>query len=151
MDDFKYEVKACEAHTDSVFFVPQNPLNRPNIHYKKPLLMLLLLLIIEIVTSLITVLVCKKTAYSHVASMCILVDFFASVAYCFILRKRIIIWIIHFYQHYAPDRIRLKCVFEPSCSEYMLLAVNKYGFFKGLYKGIKRLLRCHPPGGVDYP
>ena len=78
-------------------------------------------------------------------------DLIVGTVFCFILRKRIITWLIHCYQHYAPDRVRLKCVFEPSCSEYMLLAVNKYGFFKGLFKGIKRLLRCHPPGGVDYP
>ena len=47
---------------------------------------------------------------------------------------------------------RLKCVFEPSCSEYMILAVNKYGLVRGVIKGIRRLLRCHPPnGGKDYP
>ena len=66
--------------------------------------------------------------------------------------KRAIIWLIHVYQHYAPDRIRLKCVFEQSCSEYMLLSIKKYGTFVGVFKGCLRLLRCHPPnGGKDYP
>jgi putative component of membrane protein insertase Oxa1/YidC/SpoIIIJ protein YidD len=34
----------------------------------------------------------------------------------------------------------------------MILAIKKYGIIKGIYKGIKRLLRCHSPnGGIDYP
>lgn len=66
--------------------------------------------------------------------------------------KKIIIWIIRLYQKKAPYYIRAACRFEPSCSEYMILSVSKYGCFKGVYKGIRRLLRCKPPnGGVDYP
>lgn len=43
------------------------------------------------------------------------------------------------------------CRFYPSCSEYWRLAIIKHGFFKGSYRGIKRLLHCHPfsKGGVD--
>ena len=43
------------------------------------------------------------------------------------------------------------CKFYPSCSEYMLQAINKYGSLKGIYLGIKRLLKCHPfsKGGYD--
>jgi putative membrane protein insertion efficiency factor len=36
------------------------------------------------------------------------------------------------------------CRFYPTCSEYMTQAVIKYGFFKGLALGIRRILRCHP-------
>ena len=68
------------------------------------------------------------------------------------ISKRAIIWLIHLYQNKAPDKVRLRCVFEPSCSEYMLLAIQKYGLIRGLFKGIRRLWRCHPPnGGKDYP
>ncbi|MBR0277413.1 MAG: membrane protein insertion efficiency factor YidD [Clostridia bacterium] len=145
MDDFIYEVVPCEAHTENNTYIPKNPLNRPTIHYKKPFLTLLIFIIIIIFSTSITLLIFKKVG------PCLISDLIVSTVFCFILRKKIITWLIHCYQHYAPDRVRLKCVFEPSCSEYMLLAVNKYGFFKGLFKGIKRLLRCHPPGGVDYP
>jgi hypothetical protein len=43
------------------------------------------------------------------------------------------------------------CRFYPSCSEYAINAVEKYGTFKGIFKGIKRVLRCHPfsRGGYD--
>lgn len=45
----------------------------------------------------------------------------------------------------------IHCKFYPSCSEYMKQAIEKYGCRKGIYKGIKRLLRCHPfaKGGYD--
>ncbi len=45
----------------------------------------------------------------------------------------------------------IHCKFYPSCSEYMILAIKKYGCIKGIYLGIKRLLRCNPfsKGGYD--
>ena len=47
--------------------------------------------------------------------------------------------------------IGIHCKFYPSCSEYMLQAIEKYGCIKGVYLGIKRLLKCHPfaKGGYD--
>ena len=66
--------------------------------------------------------------------------------------KSFCIDLILLYQKLAPEKLRRSCLFEPSCSEYMLLAIDKYGTFKGVLRGIKRLLRCHHPnGGVDYP
>ena len=60
-------------------------------------------------------------------------------------------WIL-IYQRYAPERLRASCLFTPSCSQYMLLAIEKYGAFRGVFKGIRRLCRCHHPnGGVDLP
>jgi uncharacterized protein len=43
------------------------------------------------------------------------------------------------------------CRFQPTCSQYAIDALKKYGTLKGLYLGIKRLFRCHPwhPGGHD--
>lgn len=43
------------------------------------------------------------------------------------------------------------CKFHPTCSDYMKQAVLKYGFFRGLGKGMARILRCHPfsRGGFD--
>lgn len=36
------------------------------------------------------------------------------------------------------------CVFSPTCSEYTIQAVENYGVIRGLYKGVRRILRCHP-------
>jgi putative membrane protein insertion efficiency factor len=45
------------------------------------------------------------------------------------------------------------CRFSPSCSEYFILAVRKYGPLRGACKGVARICRCHPwhPGGYDPP
>lgn len=45
------------------------------------------------------------------------------------------------------------CRFHPSCSHYFVGAVQKYGLVRGGWRGIKRILRCHPyhPGGYDPP
>ena len=77
---------------------------------------------------------------------------FAVIVYLAVISKKIIIWMVHLYQNKAPDAVRLRCVFEPSCSEYMILAIEKYGVVRGVWKGIQRLGRCHAPnGGKDYP
>jgi putative membrane protein insertion efficiency factor len=43
------------------------------------------------------------------------------------------------------------CRFHPTCSDYMREAVERYGAWRGLLLGVKRLLKCHPlhPGGFD--
>lgn len=66
--------------------------------------------------------------------------------------KRILCTCIKIYQRYAPSNLRNKCRFEPSCSEYMILAIEKHGICKGIKKGIKRLRRCNiNGGGYDFP
>ena len=42
------------------------------------------------------------------------------------------------------------CRYTPSCSEYTIEAVNKYGALKGSWLGMKRIARCHPWGGHGY-
>ena len=66
--------------------------------------------------------------------------------------KKFVVLLVLIYQKTAPEKIRKSCVFEPSCSNYMLMSIDKYGVWIGVFKGIKRLLRCHPPnGGQDWP
>ena len=64
--------------------------------------------------------------------------------------KKISIFLINLYQ-ITPLHCHSNCRFVPSCSEYMKIKINEYGFFKGLYLGIKRILRCNPFGknGID--
>ncbi len=74
------------------------------------------------------------------------------LAYFLLTAKRAILCLIRIYQRLAPDSLRNKCRFEPSCSEYMILAIEKYGLIKGLRKGFGRFSRCNTKGGgFDYP
>jgi putative membrane protein insertion efficiency factor len=65
--------------------------------------------------------------------------------------KNIIIHFIRFYQRYLSPLKLPSCRFYPTCSEYAVQALKKYGVMKGLYKAGRRILRCHPlhPGGFD--
>lgn len=66
---------------------------------------------------------------------------------------KIAIMLIRFYQNFISKYILTgkKCRFYPTCSEYSIQAYNKYGFIKGTYLTIRRILRCHPfnDGGYD--
>ena len=59
--------------------------------------------------------------------------------------KKIIIYLIRAYQ-VTPMHAHFMCRYKPTCSEYMVQALETYGLFKGLYLGIKRILRCNPFG-----
>ena len=66
--------------------------------------------------------------------------------------RRIFIWLVRAYQRFASPNTRERCRFEPSCSEYMILSLQKYGVIRGLSKGYSRIRRCKPPnGGFDLP
>lgn len=60
--------------------------------------------------------------------------------------------VIKLYQRLAPQKIRDACRFEPTCSNYAILALQKYGFLKGWKMALNRLRRCkYPNGGEDLP
>jgi uncharacterized protein len=42
------------------------------------------------------------------------------------------------------------CRFDPTCSEYAAQAINEWGFLKGTYLGMKRIVKCHPWGSSGY-
>lgn len=65
--------------------------------------------------------------------------------------KHILIYLIKLYQKYISRGLPKTCRFYPTCSQYTLEAIKKYGAIKGSYLGIKRILKCHPfhKGGYD--
>ena len=63
--------------------------------------------------------------------------------------KKLLISIINMYQK-LPISSHAYCRFTPTCSEYMKIAINKYGVLKGIKLGMKRIARCHPKGGFGY-
>ena len=59
--------------------------------------------------------------------------------------------VIKFYQYILSPWIGPCCRFYPSCSKYMQESLYEHGLLKGIYCGVKRMLRCHPgsSGGYD--
>lgn len=58
--------------------------------------------------------------------------------------------LVRFYQLCISPLLPPSCRFTPTCSEYAMQALRKYGPFKGLWLTVKRLSRCHPWGGSGY-
>ncbi|MBO4941564.1 MAG: membrane protein insertion efficiency factor YidD [Clostridia bacterium] len=60
---------------------------------------------------------------------------------------------IAFYRRFISPLKPPSCRFYPTCSEYAILAIQKYGPFKGSLKAVWRILRCNPfsKGGIDMP
>nr|WP_071059305.1 membrane protein insertion efficiency factor YidD [Pelistega sp. MC2] len=65
--------------------------------------------------------------------------------------KSILIAPIRFYRFFISPWTGQSCRFTPTCSMYMIQAIETHGSAKGLYLGMRRLCRCHPwsPGGHD--
>ncbi|MFC2017850.1 membrane protein insertion efficiency factor YidD [Chloroflexota bacterium] len=65
--------------------------------------------------------------------------------------KRIALKMIRIYQATWSKCTPPSCRFMPTCSQYTYEAIEKYGMFKGIWRGMRRILRCHPwnPGGFD--
>lgn len=65
--------------------------------------------------------------------------------------KRAFIFLIRLYRIYLSPLKPPTCRFVPTCSEYAVLALEKYGVVRGGYLTARRLLKCHPfhPGGYD--
>ena len=59
--------------------------------------------------------------------------------------------LVRLYQRFVSPVLGPTCRFRPTCSEYMVQALQKYGLGKGLWLGLRRIGKCHPfhPGGYD--
>lgn len=62
-----------------------------------------------------------------------------------------LLWLIRAYQFAISPLLGNRCRFDPSCSEYSMDALRRYGLFRGLWLTVRRIGRCHPwhPGGYD--
>ncbi len=60
------------------------------------------------------------------------------------LPSNIMIVFIKAYQHTLSKILPPTCRFSPSCSSYMIDAIKRYGFLKGIYLGIIRIMKCNP-------
>jgi len=67
------------------------------------------------------------------------------------LPKRFLLWLVRFYRVSISPMHQPCCRFIPTCSQYAMEAIEKYGAFKGGFLALRRILRCNPlcKGGYD--
>ncbi|MBS1646609.1 MAG: membrane protein insertion efficiency factor YidD [Bacteroidetes bacterium] len=64
--------------------------------------------------------------------------------------KKIAISLVRFYQQAISPHLMSSCRYTPSCSQYTIEAIHKYGALKGCWIGFRRIIRCAPWGGSGY-
>jgi uncharacterized protein len=62
----------------------------------------------------------------------------------------LLIQLVIFYRGTLGRFLGGQCRFTPSCSQYAIDAINKYGAVRGAWKAFRRIIRCHPWGGHGY-
>lgn len=68
--------------------------------------------------------------------------------------KALCLAMIRFYQQHLRQLHNRQCIYTPSCSNYTMMAIEKYGVIKGIRYGYLRIKRCNGAlfaGGEDYP
>ncbi len=149
----KHKIKVIEP-LEEIYPETNRKLIRPKINFLK---VILIFILIEAVIVLSEILLLNNVPFFkeigiHYAWKFIILFFIFNIIAIILLLKQIIIFVIRLYQKYGRYDIRCRCVFIPNCSEYMILAIKKYGVVKGIKMGVARLKRCNAEhGGEDYP
>ena len=141
-----------EEQEEAWQYVCKRKLLRPKTNVFTAMKYALAFIVIVVLLSFLTHALLFQIIFYSKFSFVLFLFFYLMLGLIFI-SKKIIIGLVHLYQHYAPERVRRKCLFKPTCSEYMILAVEKYGVIKGLSKGFYRVIfRCRGSDySIDYP
>jgi len=142
--------------SDKQAFAPEDKLYRPDVDYRLATKHLLRFLLNAVLLTILCYCLFRQVLSlftpKHIPLHLFLVIFSSWIVIIFLYKlKRIMIFSIRLYQRYASSETRLHCCYEPSCSEYAILAISKFGVIKATIKTIKRLRKCKPPFKVDYP
>jgi putative membrane protein insertion efficiency factor len=147
-------------------YVLMRPLPRPNTSYKKAVICVLVYIMSNLLFSALSYALLNRLGIffsipaglnsfrlSHPHWFVVLYYLAVFLVSGIIMSRFAVIGCIRLYQRYADEDVRRRCLFRPTCSEYAILVVKKYGVIVGLIKAAIRLIwKCR--GNVyriDYP
>jgi putative membrane protein insertion efficiency factor len=134
----------AESNPASIYY--KRKIVRPNVRLGWAILCVLITVVVSLGLSFLAYLLTNAVWVAIVTGIAVILITLVVFA------KRIFIWLIKAYQKFAPAKLRERCRYEPSCSNYMIASIEKYGLLKGAKKGFKRWGNCKPPnGGFDEP
>ncbi len=91
-------------------------------------------------------------SYSYITGAVRIPLFILFTAVTYTLVRLLVMGCIYMYKAFAPLSVRNRCRYTPSCSQYTLISVGRYGIIIGALIGVLRIQRCKPPfGGSDPP
>lgn len=146
----------AEIHGERVAAYLESKLHRPKLNYPIAVSCVLVALLLSTAVACVALFVLQDAGCLEKGAA----GFFAGFAWAFPAAllvstlgslRSISIFAIRLYQRYADAETRLRCRQTPSCSNYGILAIEKHGALRGIWKTIQRLKRCRPPGRVDFP
>lgn len=127
-------------------YVLERPLYRPSITYLKAIALIISVMSISIIIAIVIKNVLFALGFflsQNVFYLC-----FFGLEFLFLLKPMAIL-AIRLYQHYAPEEVRRRCLLKPTCSEYAIIVIKKYGAIIGTIK-IWRRLKYKCRGNVYY-
>lgn len=147
------EMPSQEEQFEAEEYVLRRPLDRPETDAKKALKCVIGYLLSSAILSFFAYYVLSWLGFFALLpnSICVfkkqhsvwfIVLFFLLIYFLvgLLCLKKAVIGCIKLYQHYAPEDIRRRCLFKPTCSEYAILAIEKYGLIVGLKKNIHKAI-----------
>ena len=122
---------------------------RPNTNSIKAIKYLLLLELVSLISAFA---IARLLVFVDISYDFALLHLSLTIILFLVFSKRFLILFVELYQHYASEERRRKCTLKPSCSEYAILALKKYGVIKACIRIYIRLFKkCNGIYKIDYP
>lgn len=137
-------------------YAPEKKLYRPEIHFGKATAVIVLVITFVFAVSFFLVKIPFVQSILKLDDAAKFKDVFfvfrrLLIIVLILTMRFILIWLVRIYQHYAKSEVRLRCRFTPSCSEYTILVLKRYGAIIGSLMAVRRLLLCGPRSGFNFP
>lgn len=145
----QYQIKHINSKKVNALLAPEKELYRPCISLKKIFLFLFVFFTVLFLLSSFSFYVSAYANLDTISFFRIFI-FFLSIG-LILFSTELCIFCIRLYQRFAPASTRLKCCCTPSCSQYAIIALQKYGLLFGIYKGYCHYKQCKPPGIKEFP